>query len=782
VPAPDDQARPGARPWTDPGLPRAERISLLLAEMTLEEKVAQLGSAWRNSAVTGIQVAPGQDVFTPASSYEQARKDGLGHLTRPFGTRPADPLQAARELADLQQDLVDNTRLAIPAIAHEECLTGFTTYRATVFPTALAWAATYDPDLIQAMAAAIGTGMRDGGVHQGLAPVLDVVRDHRWGRVEETLGEDPYLAGIIGSAYVRGLQAAGITATLKHFAGYSASQAGRNHAPVHMGPRELREVMLVPFEMAIDAGAGSVMTSYAEIDGIPATADPGLLTRVLRDELAFAGTTVSDYWAIAFLEATHHLATTPAAAAAIALSAGVDVELPDTRCYAALAELVRAGEVPEALLDAAAARVLGHKLDLGLLDADWSAVPAAVARGHVDLDPPANRELARRIAENSIILLSNRDSALPLRHAQIALIGPCADDAHTFFGCYSYPNHVLTSHPELDDGVQAPTLREALAAELPASQISYRQGCSVSGPERDRIVGAVAAARAADVCVLVVGDRPGMFGHGTSGEGCDVPDLTLPGVQRELADAVLATGTPTVLVVISGRPYALGRYAGKAAAVMQAFLPGEEGGPALAGVISGRVNPSGKLPVQVARDSGINPASYLHPALGGYSHTISSLDPTPLFPFGHGLSYTTFRYSDLRISSPRIPTDGAVTASVTVTNTGDRAGTESVQLYFRDPVAPVTRPVRQLLGFARLPLEPGQAATACFDIHTDRFAFVGASLDRVVEPGAIELYAASSSADIRSAATLELQGPARTVCGERRLVTSVRVQPHWADP
>jgi beta-glucosidase-like glycosyl hydrolase len=286
--------------------------------------------------------------------------------------------------------------------------------------------------------------------------------------------------------------------------------------------------MLVPFEMALDPGAGSVMTCYAEIDGSPATASAGLLTGVLREELGFAGTTVSDYWAITFLEATQHIAATPAAGAALALRAGVDVELPDTRCYAALPGLVRAGEIPEALLEAATARVLGHKLDLGLLDADWSPVPPAITRGR--LDPPANRELARRVAENSIIVLANRDRVLPLRAARIALIGPCADDARTFFGFYSYPNHVLPSHPELDDGIQAPTLREALAPELPASQISYRPGCRISGAERDQIADAVAAARAAEVCILAVGARPGMFGHGTSGEGCDVPDLTLPGV------------------------------------------------------------------------------------------------------------------------------------------------------------------------------------------------------------------------------------------------------------
>jgi beta-glucosidase len=774
---PDRSVAGPGRPWTDASRPRQERIKLLLAEMTLAEKAAQLGSAWPGAPVTGIDVAPRQEALARQVSAGDAWKDGLGHITRPFGTRPQDPLQAARDLAALQQDLAGNTRLGIPAIAHEECLTGFTTYRASVFPTPLAWAATFDPSLIQDMAAAIGTGMRDGGVHQGLAPVLDVVRDHRWGRVEETMGEDPYLAGIIGSGYVRGLQQAGITATLKHFAGYSASQAGRNHAPVHMGPRELREVMLVPFEMAIDAGAGSVMNSYTEIDGIPVAASADLLTGLLRDDWGFTGTVVSDYWAITFLETTHRVAGNPEAAAGLALRAGIDVELPVTRCYSALPGLARDGTTPEALLDRAVARVLGHKLDLGLLDAGWSPVPAAVRRGRLDLDPPGNRQIARRIAETSIILLDNPAGLLPLvtPPATIALIGPCADDVRTMFGCYSYPNHVLPSHPDLDLGVEASTLREALQAELPGSRIDHQPGCSISGPGTEHIAAAMAAARRADLCILAVGDLPGMFGHGTSGEGCDAPDLTLPGVQGELADAVLATGTPTVLVVISGRPYALGRHAASTAAIVQAFLPGEEGGPALARVITGKVNPSGKLPVQVPRHPGINPATYLHPPLAGSIDNISNLDPGPLFPFGHGLSYTSFDYTGLHTSAAAIDTAGSVTLTVTVTNAGGQAGEEVVQLYASDPVASVTRPVRQLLGFARVLLTAGESRTVSFDIHTDRLSFTDASLHRIVEPGALELQVGSSSTDIRARAELELTGPARTVGKKRQMETTVRI-------
>lgn len=765
------------KPWHDTSADPARRAQALLAEMTLEEKVAQLGSAWPGNEEVSGNVAPMQDVFSQgAATFEQRREHGLGHLTRVFGTAPVDVADGTARVVKLQRDIVDNTRLRVPAIVHEECLTGFTTYGATVYPAPLAWAATFDPELVERMAAAIGADMRAVGVHQGLSPVLDVVRDHRWGRVEETLGEDPYLVGVLGSAYVRGLQSEGVIATLKHFAGYSASRAARNHAPVPIGPRELRDVILPPFEMAMrDAGAGSVMNAYVDLDGVPAAADATLLTGVLRDEWGFEGTVVSDYWAVAFLATMHRVADGAADAGALALTAGIDVELPDALCYGAeLVERVRRGEVDEALVDRAAMRVLRQKAELGLLDPDWT--PESDVDSSVDLDAEAHRELARRIAERSVVLLAN-DGVLPLaaEHRRIALVGPCADDPLAFLGCYSYPNHVLPRYPGLGLGIEVPSLVEALRAELPDAEITAVPGCGVNDDDRSRFAEAVTAADGADVCVAVVGDRAGLFGEGTSGEGCDAPDLRLPGVQEELLSALLATGTPVVVVVVSGRPYALGAHADRAAAVVQAFMPGEEGGAALASVLSGRTAPSGRLPVQVPRHPGGQPATYLHPPLGGNSQGISNLDPTPAFPFGHGLSYTTFDYSGLTVSAERVPTDGTLDIAVDVRNSGERAGSEVVQLYLDDVQAQVTRPVRQLAGFARVDLAPGETARVTFTLHADRTSFTGRDLSRIVEPGRIDVHVGRSVADLPCSASFELTGPVRNVGHDRVLTTPVTV-------
>ncbi|WP_037370657.1 beta-glucosidase family protein [Amycolatopsis orientalis] len=760
--------------WHDRSLSPAERADALLAEMTLEEKVAQLGSAWPGNHEISGNVAPMQDVFARGEvPFDQARANGIGHLTRPFGTAPVSAAEGVAQVTALQSDIVSETRLGIPAIVHEECLTGFTTLGATVYPTALAWAATFDPDLVERMAAVIGEDLRTVGVHQGLSPVLDVVRDYRWGRTEETLGEDPYLVGMLGTAYVRGLEKTGIIATLKHFAGYSASRAARNHAPVSIGPRELRDVILPPFEMAVrDGGARSVMNSYTDLDGVPAAASKALLTGILRDEWDFDGVVVSDYWAVSFLKSMHRVAASAGEAGALALAAGIDVELPDTLCYSKeLTELVRSGEVPEELVDRSARRLLRQKAELGLLDADWAPRAAPV-----DLDSPGNRALAREIAEKSVVLLAN-DGTLPLSAGKIAVVGPCADDPRVFLGCYSYPNHVLPRHPEFGLGVSVPSLTEALRLELPTAEISLHEGCPILDEDRSGIASAAAAAEAADVCVAVVGDRAGMFGSGTSGEGCDAPDLSLPGVQDELLDALLATGIPVVVVVVSGRPYALGRHAGRAAALVQAFLPGEEGGCAIAGILSGRTVPSGKLPVQIPRTPGGSPGTYLAPPLGRDSEGISNLDPTPLFPFGHGLSYTTFAYSDLRLSAPEIPTDGALSISVTVRNTGERAADEIVQLYLNDVQAQVTRPVQQLAGFARVPLEPGRAARITFALHADRTSFTGLDLRRIVEPGTIEVLIGPSASDLPCTGSFELTGPIREAGHDRVLDTPVSIVP-----
>ncbi len=784
--ATDEPISPDGTPdppiWRDPQRPWQERVADLLARMTLEEQVAQLYAVWLGS---DDQVAPHQDAFAGDElDWRRVIKAGLGQLTRPFGTVPVEPAAGGQALARLQAEIVAANRFGIPAIAHEECLAGFTTWQATIYPVPLAWGASFDPELVERMAVQIGDAMRRVGVHQGLAPVLDVVRDPRWGRTEETIGEDPYLVGTIGTAYVRGLQSAGIIATLKHFVGYSASQAGRNFAPVAVGRRELSDVLLPPFEMALRlAGARSVMQSYIEIDGMPVAADDELLTGLLRDTWEFTGTVVADYFGIAFLEMQHRIAGTLAEAAGLALTAGVDVELPAVNCYGEpLLAAVRAGTVPESLVTRAAARVLRQKCELGMLDPDWAP---AVVDDPVDLDPAPARALARELAEESVVLLAN-DGILPLAaQRRIAVVGPLADDPDAMLGCYSFPRHVLSHHPELPIGVDIPTVLGALRGELPGTRVDHVPGCTVDGSDTAGIAAAAEAAAAADVCLVVLGDRAGLFGQGTSGEGCDTEDLRLPGVQGELLEAVLATGTPVVLALLTGRPYALGAYfgrdakaggriTGRLAAAVQAFFPGEEGGTAVAGVLSGRVCPSGRLPVSVPRNPGGQPTTYLGPPLGRHNDA-SAVDPTSLFPFGHGLSYTDFEWTDVAVSSPELPADGEVTVSLTVCNTGPRAGAEVVQLYLHDPVAQVTRPVTRLIGYARLPLAPGQAARLTFTVHADLSSFTGRGGRRVVEPGDLELRLASSSAATRHPVAVQVVGDERVVDHRRRLTAGVTV-------
>ncbi|MFF3408384.1 glycoside hydrolase family 3 N-terminal domain-containing protein [Streptomyces sp. NPDC002742] len=738
-------------PWQDPALPAGVRAADLLARMTRREKTAQLYSVWPGSNETpGGDMAPLQHALSEDIDLAGLLPDGLGQLTRPFGTVPVEPAEGAARLASLQERVRSANRFRLPALAHEECLTGFTAWRATVFPTPLAWGATFDPALVKETAAAIGASMRSVGVHQGLAPVLDVVRDPRWGRTEESIGEDPYLVATVGTAYVQGLQSAGVIATLKHFAGYSASRGARNHAPASLGPRELADVILPPFEMAVrEGGARSVMAAYNDLDGLPAHAHHLLLTQLLREEWEFAGTVVSDYFGVSFLESAHGLTDSPAGAAALALAAGVDVELPAARCYGA-------GPLDEKDVDRAALRVLTQKCELGLLDPDW-APPATDAP--VDLDPPHMRALASRLAEESVVLLAN-DGALPLGPGvrRVAVLGPLADDPAGLLGCYTFPRHVLLDHPDVPMGVAVPTLLEALRAELPDVEVT------------DDAVGA-------DVCVIAVGDRSGLFGRGTSGEGCDAADLELPEGQGELVDKALASGTPVVLVLLSGRPYALGRWADRCVAVVQTFFAGQEGAPAIAGVLSGRVNPSGRLPVSVPRDPAGQPWTYLAPPLGLRGEA-STLDPTPLYAFGHGISYTSYTWLPPVADDREFATDGETTLRLTVRNTGERAGAEVVQLYLHDPVGKVARPVARLIGYARVPLEAGASAEVHFTVPADLAAYTGPDGQRIVEPGELELRLGVSSADgdVRYAVPVTLTGPERVVGPGRRMRCEVRVK------
>jgi beta-xylosidase len=783
--------------WRDVSRSVDDRVADLLSRMTLEEKLGQLYGVWVGAEQSGEGVAPHQhELSDPNLDFAELVTSGLGQLTRPFGTAPVDPAAGVRSLAATQRQIMAAGRFGIPAIAHEECLTGFMTWQATVFPTPLAWGASFNPDLVERMAASIGASMRRVGAHQGLAPVLDVTRDLRWGRTEETIGEDPYLVGTIGTAYVRGLQSAGIIATPKHFVGYSASRAGRNFGPVSVGPRELADIFLVPFEMAIrEGGAKSIMHAYTAIDGVPTAADASLLTELLREQWGFAGTVVADYFGISFLERLHEVAADPADAAVLALQAGVDVELPTVRCYRQpLAEAVRQGRVDEAIVDRAVTRVLRQKCELGMLDPGWDPVPEgfverptsdAEQRTEIDLDPPHARNLARRLAEQSVILLRN-EQVLPIAPGpatSIGVVGPVADDPLAMLGCYAFPSHVGPQHPDVPTGIEIPTLLQALQEAGAWDAVRHAPGCSVEGEDRSGFAAAVEVAKSVDVCVVAVGDRAGLFGRGTSGEGCDATELRLPGVQEELVEELLQTGRPVVLVVLSGRPYALGRFVDRAHAIVQAFFPGQEGARAIAGVLTGRVCPSGRLPVSVPRHPGGQPATYLTTKLGKRSK-LSSVDSTPLYPFGYGLSYTQFTWSDVRADGTpltpdhvvELPPDGSVQVSLQVRNDGDRRGADVVQLYLHDPVAEVAQPVVRLVGYARIELDPGSSGEVCFDVAADLASFTGRDGIRIIEPGELELRLSTSSEDARFVVPVRIVGSRREVGHRRQLTSRVTVR------
>ncbi len=782
----------GAAPWRDRRLDPAARVDALVAAMTLPEKLAQLYGVWVGAGADGGDVAPHQHDLDDAIDLDEILPEGLGQLTRPFGSAPVDAGLGALSLVTTQRRIVAQSRFGIPALAHEECLAGFAAWGATAYPVPLSWGASFDPELVERMAARIGADLRSVGVHQGLAPVLDVVRDARWGRVEETIGEDPYLVATVGSAYVRGLESSGVVATLKHFVGYSASRAGRNLAPVSIGERELADVLLPPFEMAVrEGGARSVMNSYTDLDGVPSAADRRLLTELLRDEWGFTGTVVADYFAIAFLKLLHGTASTWAEAAGSALEAGIDVELPTVKTFGEpLRRAVEEGVVDEALVDTALRRVLAQKLELGLLDDDYDPVPPALAgvaldaesvRGAIDLDPAPNRALARVLAERSIVLVRN-EGLLPLAPAgaaaprRVAVIGPNADERYAMLGCYSFPTHVVTQHPGVEMGIDIATVLDAVRTEFPSASIAHAVGTGVDDGATDGIPAAVEAAAAADVAIVVLGDRAGLFGRGTSGEGCDADDLALPGAQQALLDAVLDSGTPVVLVLLSGRPYALGGAEARAAAIVQAFFPGEEGAGAISGVLSGRVEPSGRLPVSIPAHRGVQPSTYLAAPLARRSG-VSNIDPTAAFPFGHGLGYGSATWTDLESPDVRVGVDGEIVLSLRLVNTGERDAVEVVQLYLHDPVASVVRPVQRLIGYRRVEVPAGSSARVVATVPADLAGFTGRDGRRIVEPGAIELGFGRSSADIPLVHRVELEGATRELGADRAVHARFQVLP-----
>ncbi|GGO30002.1 beta-glucosidase [Microbispora rosea subsp. aerata] len=763
--------------YTDPAAPVGERVADLLARMTREEKLAQLGSVWAFSLMDG-----------GAFSEDRARtvlRHGLGQVTRIAGATNLKAVQVARVANAVQRFLVTRTRLGIPAIVHEEVCSGLMAREATIFPQAIGVASTWEPELNRRLADAVRAQMRAMGSHQGLSPVLDVVRDPRWGRTEETYGEDPYLVARMGMAFIQGLQgdrlAEGVIATAKHFVGYGASEGGLNWAPAHLPPRLLREVYLHPFEAAVrEAGLQSVMAGYHELDGIPCHANRALLTDVLRGEWGFTGTVVSDYFAVDDLHSYHCFAEDKRRAAVAALTAGTDVELPASDAYAdALARALDAGEVGERELDEAVARVLRHKFELGLFENPYVDEDAVA----VTVNAEPHREVALETARRSLVLLKN-EGILPLRPdvGTVALIGPNADSARHLLGDYSFAAHVesllearerkgllgqtMTIPDDLEieestDGI--PTVRDELAARL-GDRVRYARGCDVIDPSRDGFDEAVAAAAAADVAVLVLGDRSGLTTRATTGESRDRSSLELPGVQEDLVRAVVATGTPVVAVLVAGRPIGGDFLHDNCAAVLMAWLPGQTGARAIAEVLLGEVNPSGKLPISYPRSVGQIPVFYGHKVSGGRSHWHGDYVDSPVgprYPFGHGLGYAPFVIEDVALDRAEVTAGDSVTVEVIVANTGDRAGEEVVQLYIRDPQATVTRPVLELKNFARVRAEPGRRMAVRFRLPTGQLGFYDRNMDYTVETGHIAVYVGFSSSALTPAGTFVITRDAR---------------------
>ena len=745
--------------YKNPALPIETRVSDLLSRMTLEEKVAQLESTWQNHS-QGL--LPEEYFVNDKGKLDEAKarealKNGLGQVTRPSEGR--GPGEMAEFTNRLQHIAMENTRLEIPLMFHEECLHGLVAADATSYPQAIGLAATWDDALVRRVFDATALEARSRGAHECLMPVVDLARDPRWGRTEETYGEDPYLAGRMGVAAVRGLQGDGpnvdgnhVFATLKHFAVHSQPEAGANIAPANYSERTVREYFLPPFDAGINQGkARAIMPSYNELDGIPNHSNTWLLRNILRGEFGFKGLVVSDYFAVEQLISIHHVATNCDEAARLAITAGVDVELPFMRCYKSLPSLVRSGQVPESLINEAVARVLRAKFELGLFEKTYVDSQAAVQAA----SPAQNRELALQAARETVTLLKNDNNTLPLDLAKIkriAVIGPNAGDPH--LGGYSgTPRHAVS----ILEGVRNKAAGKA--------EVLHAEGCRIteSKPvweednvipadpdlDRARISKAVDALSKSDVGIVVVGENEQTSREGWSSTHLgDRDSLDLLGRQDELVSQLLATGKPVIVVLLHGRPNSINFIKEHAPAILEGWYLGQEGGTALADVLFGDYNPAGRLPITVPRSVGQLPDYYYQKPSARRPYLFT--DNSPLFPFGYGLSYTRFNYSNLRVEPGSITTNGTAKVSVDVTNAGSRAGDEVVQLYIRDEVSSVTRPVKELKGFERVPINPGETRTVSFQIGPESLRFYNREMKRVVEPGTFKIMVGPNSVDLSS--------------------------------
>ncbi len=736
-----------------------QRVADLLNRMTLEEKVAQLQGTWQNR--TSLPDVPESLFFIDTKGKflpDRATalfKNGLGEMSRPSENR--NPRQMAEFTNALQRWLKENTRLGIPVLFHEECLHGHAALQGTAYPQAIALASSWDPSLVRDVFAATGAEVRARGAQQCLTPVLDLARDPRWGRTEETYGEDPYLTSRIGVAAIQGFQGDGpfidqdhVIATAKHFAVHGQPEGGTNTAPGNYSERVVREYFLKPFEAAVREGhVQSVMASYNEIDGIPAHSNKHLLDDILRHEWGFDGILVSDYSGVTDLRNLHHVVDTNEQAAKLAIESGVDVELPYAATYGSLVDQVRKGLVAESTVDRSTARVLRVKFLLGLFENPY----VDPARAEQVVNTPAHQQLALRAAREAITLLKNDRGLLPLsldRYKKIAVIGPNAAEIH--LGGYSNkPGRGVS----ILDGIKARTAGRA--------EVLYAEGCKITETPPDwdadkvvlgdpalnakRIADAATVATKADVIILVLGEN-----EQTSREAWavkhpgDRDDLDLLGNQDDLSKAMLATGKPVVVFLLHGRPNSINFIAEHVPAILDGWYLGQEGGTAAADVLFGDYNPAGRLPITVPRTVGQLPDYYYQKPSAKREYLGTTTEP--LFPFGYGLSYTTFKYGNLRVTPGQIGPYGETRVQVDVTNSGSLRGDEVVQLYIRDEVSSITRPVKELRGFQRLSLDAGQTKTIVFRLGPDELAALDREMHRVVEPGIFRVMLGGNSRDL----------------------------------
>jgi beta-glucosidase len=753
APVVDLRSQGKAPDYKNPRLPVDIRVADLLSRMTLEEKIAQLTCLWSNRPQVGPQTdfATDRGDFSPEKA-SQVMKYGIGQIARQRERK--GPREGAIFANAVQKWLIDNTRLGIPAILHDEILHGHMAQGSTSFPQPIALATTWDPEFISKVFTAAALETRARGSHQVLGPNLDIARDPRWGRTEETYGEDPYLTSRMAVAVIEALQGPGpgidgdhIIATAKHFAAHGQPESGTNIGPANYSERVLREFFLPSFKAAVtEAGVMSVMASYNEIDGVPSHANKLLLEKVLREDWGFKGNIVSDYYAIAQLVDLHHVAADKAKAAKLALEAGVDMETPDPDCFPMLVQLVKDGQVSESTVDKAVARNLKTKFLLGLFENPYVDPDRAVKV----TNSVENRALAAEAARRSITLLKNANNLLPLDRnnvKSIAVIGPNADRVH--LGGYS------------DNPGRGVSVLQGITEKAGSKiKVTFAEGCKItneggnwwadtshlSDPAADDklIAQAVEAARASDVAVLVLGgnEDTNKEAWGDNHLG-DRDSLDLVGRQNDLVKAVLETGKPTIVVLLNSGPLSINYIAEKVPTILEGFYLGQETGVGVADVLFGDYNPAGKLTIGFPRSVGQLPIFYNRKPTARRGYLFTSKEP--LFPFGYGLSYTSFAYSNLKLSPAQIRPAGQTTVSVTITNTGQRAGDEIVQLYIHDVVSSVTRPVMELKDFKRISLAPGESKTVEFVITPDKLSFLDLNMNHTVEPGWFDIMVGTSS-------------------------------------